>query len=131
MRPGSPITFGTLGGRPVFGLPGNPVSVMVTFHLFVRPALRALGGHSRIRPLTIRARAAEQITSPGGLDYFFRVRLKRSADGGLEARLTGPQGSGILGSMVAADALAVVPEDRTTIEPGEEHELLPLAGWLA
>ena len=58
MRPGSPITFGVLGGRPVFGLPGNPVSVMVTFHLFVRPALRALAGHGRLRPLTIRARAA-------------------------------------------------------------------------
>jgi len=130
MRPGSPITFGTLAGRPVFGLPGNPVSVMVTFHLFVRPALRALGGHSRLRPLPARARAAERITSPGGLTYFFRVRLERDASGELSARLTGPQGSGILGSMVAADALAVVPEDRTTIEPGELLELLPLGGWL-
>ncbi len=130
MRPGSPITFGVLAGRPVFGLPGNPVSVMVTFHQFVRPALRALGGHGRLRPLTIRARAAEEITSPGGLTYFFRVRLEQG-ESGLEARLTGPQGSGILRSMVAADALAVIPEDRTTIAAGEDLELLPLREWLA
>ena len=131
MRPGSPITFGTLAGRPVFGLPGNPVSVMVTFLLFVRPALRALGGHSRLQPFPARARAAEVITSPGGLTYFFRVRLERAASGELEARLTGPQGSGILGSMVAADALAIVPEGTTTIGPGEALELIPLRGWLA
>ena len=130
MRPGSPITFGTLAGRPVFGLPGNPVSVMVTFLLFVRPALRALGGHSRLQPFPARARAAEEITPPGGLTYFFRVRLERAASGELEARLTGPQGSGILGSMVAADALAVVPEGTTTIGPGEPLELIPLRGWL-
>lgn len=131
MRPGSPITFGTLAGRPVFGLPGNPVSVMVTFHLFVRPALRALGGHARLRPFPARARAAEEIVSPGGLTYFFRVRLERDRNGQLSARLTGPQGSGILNSMVAADALAVVPEGTTTIAAGEPLELLPLRGWLA
>jgi molybdopterin molybdotransferase len=130
MRPGSPITFGVLGGRPVFGLPGNPVSVMVTFHLFVRPALRALAGHGRLRPLTIRARAAEEMISPGGLTYFFRVRLEQG-ESGLEARLTGPQGSGILRSMVAADALAIVPEDQTTIPAGEEIRLLPLTEWFA
>jgi molybdopterin molybdotransferase len=130
MRPGSPVTFGTLAGRPVFGLPGNPVSVMVTFHQFVRPALRALAGHSRLRPMTIRARAGEEIVSPGGLTYFFRVRLQPSEEGAPLARLTGPQGSGILGSMVAADALAVVPEDRTTIAAGEELELIPLREWL-
>lgn len=129
MRPGSPITFGVLGGRPVFGLPGNPVSVMVTYHQFVRPAIRALAGHDRLRPLTIRARAAEEITSPGGLTYFFRVSLFET-EAGLEARLTGPQGSGILQSMVEADALAIVPEDRTTIQAGEEIRLLPLKGWL-
>lgn len=131
MRPGSPITFGTLAGRPVFGLPGNPVSVMVTFHLFVRPALRALGGHARLQPFPARARAAEEIVSPGGLTYFFRVRLERDRNGQLSARLTGPQGSGILNSMVAADALAVVPEGTTTIASGEPLELLPLREWLA
>jgi molybdopterin molybdotransferase len=130
MRPGSPITFGVLGGRPVFGLPGNPVSVMVTFHQFVRPALRALAGHGRLRPLTIRARAAEEMISPGGLTYFFRVRLER-CESGLEARLTGPQGSGILRSMVDADALAIVPEERTRIPAGEEIRLLPLREWFA
>jgi molybdopterin molybdotransferase len=130
MRPGSPITFGVLRGRPVFGLPGNPVSVMVTFHQFVRPALRALAGQGRLRPLTIRARAAEEMISPGGLTYFFRVRLEQG-ESGLEARLTGPQGSGILRSMVTADALAIIPEERTRISAGEEIRLLPLTEWFA
>ena len=131
MRPGSPITFGTLDGRPVFGLPGNPVSVMVTFHVFVQPALRALAGHSRVRRRTLSARATEDISSPEQLTHFFRVRLEPGADGGYEARLTGPQGSGILSSMVSADALAIVPEGRVGIERGEAVEVIPLKDWIA
>jgi molybdopterin molybdotransferase len=103
---------------------------MVTFHQFVRPALRALAGQGRLRPLTIRARAAEEMISPGGLTYFFRVRLEQG-ESGLEARLTGPQGSGILRSMVTADALAIIPEERTRISAGEEIRLLPLTEWFA
>ena len=130
MRPGSPITFGVLDGRPVFGLPGNPVSVMVTFHVFVQPALRALAGHSRVRRRTLSARAAEDIPSPEQLTHFFRVRLEPGIDGEYEARLTGPQGSGILSSMVSADALAIVPEGRAGIERGEAVEVIPLQDWI-
>ena len=131
MRPGSPMTFGVLDGRPVFGLPGNPVSVMVTFHVFVQPALRALAGHSKVRRRTLMARAAEDISSPEQLTHFFRVRLEPGVDGGYEARLTGPQGSGILSSMVSADALAIVPEGRAAILRGESLEVIPLKDWIA
>ncbi len=130
MRPGSPITFGVLDGRPVFGLPGNPVSVMVTFHVFVWPALRSLAGHSTVRRRTVRARAAEAIASPEELTHYFRVYLEPRADGDYDARLTGPQGSGILSSMVSADALAIVPEGRTRIDRGEALEVIPLRDWI-
>jgi molybdopterin molybdotransferase len=123
MRPGKPIAFATIpstGKRalPVFALPGNPVSAMVTFELFVRPALRRLGGHSRLdRPL-IQACAEAPIANPGRRRGYLRVTLSVDGAGGYRARLTGDQSSGILRSMVAADGLAVVPGD-TTIATGQ------------
>jgi molybdopterin molybdotransferase len=116
MRPGKPITFGSLGERPVFGLPGNPVSAMVTFELFVRPALRRMAGYARLTRPTISAQAEASIANPGSRRGYLRVILSAS-DGGYRARLTGDQGSSIIKSMVRADGLAVVPPD-TTIEPG-------------
>jgi len=126
MRPGSPMTFGLLGDRLVFGLPGNPVSAMVTFEVFVRPALRRLAGHESTIPATIPAVAGEEIVSPADLTHFFRVRLERAEASPPIARLTGPQGSGILTSMVRADGLAIVPEGTERIAPGEEIRVLPL-----
>jgi molybdopterin molybdotransferase len=126
MRPGSPMTFGLLGDRLVFGLPGNPVSAMVTFEVFVRPALRRLAGHPSAMPVTIPAVAGEEIVSPADLTHFFRVTLER-AEGSLPvARLTGPQGSGILTSMVRADGLAIVPEGTERVAVGAEIRVLPL-----
>lgn len=122
MRPGKPITFGSLAGRPVFGLPGNPVSAMVTFELFVRPALRRMAGHRTIHRLRMRARALAPIANPGFRRGYLRVTLERDA-GRWGARLTGDQGSAILTSMVRADGLAVVPGD-TTVLPGEDVEVL-------
>ncbi|OGK90264.1 MAG: hypothetical protein A2W08_06230 [Candidatus Rokubacteria bacterium RBG_16_73_20] len=124
MRPGKPITFGSLGGRPVFGLPGNPVSAMVTFELFVRPALRKLAGARALERPRVRARALAPIANPGARRGYLRVTLHREA-GGLGARLTGDQGSAILRSMVAADGLAVVPGD-TRVAAGEELEVILL-----
>ncbi|MBI4610569.1 MAG: molybdopterin molybdotransferase MoeA [Candidatus Rokubacteria bacterium] len=118
MRPGKPITFGSLGLRPVFGLPGNPVSAMVTFELFVRPALRKMAGHRTLHRPTIRARALAPIPNPGRRRGYLRVTLT-PIDGGHGARLTGEQGSGILRSMVMADGLAVIPPDTTIPEAGE------------
>ncbi len=137
MRPGKPIAFATIpsagvatraeqhGGEastkdnalPVFALPGNPVSAMVTFELFVRPALRRLGGHARLHRPLVQARAQAPIPNPGRRRGFLRVTLTVDEVGAYEARLTGDQSSGILRSMVAADGLAVIPGD-STIEAG-------------
>jgi molybdopterin molybdotransferase len=122
MRPGKPITFATVpsplkGALPVFGLPGNPVSAMVTFELFVRPAIRRMGGHTRLGRPVRTARALAPIANPGRRRGYLRVTLSEG-DGVLGARLTGEQGSGILRSMSAADGLAIVPGD-TTVGAGE------------
>jgi molybdopterin molybdotransferase len=123
MRPGKPITFGSLGGRPVFGLPGNPVSAMVTFELFVRPALLRMTGRRRLTRPRLLARALAPIANPGPRRGYLRVSLEATGAGGMGARLTGGQGSAILRSMVVADGLAVVAPD-TTIEIGEPVEVL-------
>ena len=118
IRPGAPLGFGTLRGAPWLGLPGNPVSTMVTFELFARPALRRLQGLTRVFARPIRVRAAERITTAPRLTHLLRVVISPSRDGVLEARLTGPQGSGLLTSMARANALLIVPEDQTLVEPG-------------
>jgi molybdopterin molybdotransferase len=124
MRPGKPITFGSLGGRPVFGLPGNPVSAMVTFELFVRPALLRMAGCRQIQRMRLRARAAHAIDNPGSRRGYLRVAVTSGPEG-FEARLTGEQGSAILRSMVLADGLAVVPPD-TSIATGRDVEVILL-----
>ncbi len=132
MRPGSPASFGTLprSGRdplPVFGLPGNPVSVLVTYEVLVRPALRRMQGRQAVHSRTMHVRAAEPIGSKAGLIQYLRVRLEPPSDGGPPlARLTGPQGSGLLTSMAKADALLVVPEQSEAMQPGEEAVAIPL-----
>jgi molybdopterin molybdotransferase len=122
MRPGKPITFGSLRGRPVFGLPGNPVSAMVTFELFVRPALRRMAGFRNLHRLRLRARALAPIHNPGARRGYLRVTLERD-DAGWGARLTGDQGSAILTSMVRAHGLAVIPGD-TSVDVGGPVEVI-------
>ena len=125
MRPGKPITFGSLGGRPVFGLPGNPVSAMVTFELFVRPALLKMLGQRTVERPRLRARALSEIPNPGARRGYLRVRLR--ADGqGWGAELTGNQGSSVLSSMVMADGLAVVDPD-TVIAAGSPVDVIVLS----
>jgi len=129
MRPGKPIAFATIpsgkAALPVFALPGNPVSAMVTFELFVRPALRRLGGHARLSRPVVQARALAPIPNPGRRRGFLRVTLTVDESGGYGARLTGDQSSGILRSMVAADGLAVIPGD-STIETGSRVPVIML-----
>ncbi len=111
MRPGAPVGFGEVAGIPWIGLPGNPVSTMVTFELFVRPAIRKMSGHPRPFRRGTTVRAGEPISLAPRLQHFLRATLRDTPDGP-EARLTGPQGSGILTSMLRADALLVIPEGR-------------------
>lgn len=130
MRPGKPLAFGTFpsGGRriPHIGLPGNPVSSAVSFELFGRPAMyRMLGRADWQRPV-VRAIAAEAIENLDARRVYARAILTRR-DGRWHAALTGPQGSGILTSMAAANALAVVPEDVARVNPGEEVDCLVLS----
>ena len=127
MRPGAPVGFGTLHGKPWIGLPGNPVSAMVTFELFVRPAMRRLLGHQLPFRRTVPVCVGEPITLGPKLRHFLRVVVKpEGPDGRLTARLTGPQGSGIRTSMARANALLIVPEDRPAVSAGETLRALLL-----
>lgn len=126
MRPGAPLGFGLLGGTPWIGLPGNPVSAMVTFELFVRPVLRRMLGHERLFRRPVAVVLEERITIGARLMHFLRAVVGVRDDGRLGARLTGPQGSGILTSMARANALLIVPDDRPISQAGEMLHALPL-----
>jgi molybdopterin molybdotransferase len=126
MRPGAPLGFGLLGAMPWIGLPGNPVSTMVTFELFVRPVIRRMLGHARLFRRPVPVVVEERVTIGARLTHFLRAIVTTGDDGRVSARLTGPQGSGILTSMSRANALLVVPEDRPVVEAGETLFALPL-----
>jgi len=126
MRPGAPLGFGLLGSAPWIGLPGNPVSAMVTFELFVRPVLRRMLGHTRLFRRPVPVVLEERVTIGARLTHFLRAIVSTGNGGLVTARLTGPQGSGILTSMSRANALLVVPEDRPVVEAGETLHALPL-----
>jgi molybdopterin molybdotransferase len=115
LRPGKPLAFGELQGVPFFGLPGNPVSAMVTFDVLVRPALLKLAGKANDAPF-VEVVVGEDIRSDGRRSYL-RVKLRRE-QGQLIARTTGTQSSGALLSMVLADGLLIVPEDVTEVHTG-------------
>jgi len=129
MRPGSPFGFGWLsrGDRlqPVLSLPGNPTSAFVTFEILVRPFLLRLAGHERTARRAVMVTAAEAIRAPARLTYFLRVSLQGSGRD-LSARLTGPQGSGLVSGLARAGALAVIPEDVTGIAEGDSVQVLLL-----
>lgn len=125
MKPGRPMAFGTVGGVPLLGLAGNPVAAMISTKLFARPALRKMQGFSGWDERAVRARLAQSIERKDGRRHYLRVSL-RDTDAGLEATLTGDQGSGILNSLVQADGLAVIPEDVRCLPPGSEVEVILL-----
>jgi molybdopterin molybdotransferase len=127
MRPGSPTSFGVVRGVPWIGLPGNPVSTMVCFELFVRPAILRMQGHTALHRRTVRAVTEERIKTPGRLTHFLRAVVRETAEG-WRARLTGPQGSGILTSMARANALLIVPEEAEDVPPGSTLSALLLDG---
>lgn len=125
MRPGAPLGFGLLQGVPWIGLPGNPVSAMVTFELFARPAIRRMLGYERLHRRPAAVRLEEPVSIGAALTHFLRAIVTPGDDGVLGARLTGPQGSGILTSMARANALLIVPHERMRYDVGETlHALL-------
>ena len=118
MKPGRPLTFGRLGAACFFGLPGNPVSVMVTFYQFVQPAIRKMLGETTAPPITLKAPCASRLKKrPGRIEYQ-RGILSRDKHGRLAAHKTGAQDSGILSSMAAANCFIVLPLENDGVEPG-------------
>jgi molybdopterin molybdotransferase len=118
MRPGAPLGFGVLGGKPWIGLPGNPVSTMVTFELFARPAIQKMRGHTKLFRRPVPVVLDQSVTTNAALTHFLRA-VVTVRDGHATARLTGPQSSGILTSMSDANALLIVPADRQSVGAGE------------
>ncbi|MEO8562578.1 MAG: gephyrin-like molybdotransferase Glp [bacterium] len=130
MRPGAPLGFGRLFGAPWLGLPGNPVSALVTFELFGRPLLRTLAGSARPHRRTIPVTLDEPVVLRAPLTHYLRCVLHETEDGTLRARLTGAQSSGMLTSMSTADALLIVPPEPDTVPVGATLRALPLDGDL-
>lgn len=128
MKPGRPLAFGTVGNAKFFGLPGNPVSVMVTFYQFVQPALRKLMGEQVTEPLRITARCISKLRKRPGRTEFQRGILERDDQGELTVRKTGEQGSGILRSMSQANCFIVLPLESGPLEPGAMVEVQPFFG---
>jgi molybdopterin molybdotransferase len=125
MQPGRPLAVGRIGDALFFGLPGNPVASVLCFHLFVRPVLWKLGGRTRLEPDCVTAVAVEAMRKKAGRREFKRGIL-RYTEGGFEVSTTGPQGSGILSSMVAANCLIVLEEARADVAAGERVVVEPL-----
>jgi molybdopterin molybdotransferase len=118
MRPGAPLAFGMLKGIPWLGMSGNPVSAMVTFELFVRPALRKMQGHASIFRRVVAVTTSEEIKISAKLTHFLRAIVTRGEDGVLSARLTGAQSSGALTSMARANAMLIVPGTEQKVPKG-------------
>jgi molybdopterin molybdotransferase len=119
MRPGKPLAFGAIKGVPLFGLPGNPVSTMVSFEQFVRPYLLKIQGHRNIFRPVLKAISAENLEKKAGVKNFLRAIVKREKDKYI-VKTTGNQGSGILKSMVTANALIILGEKETKIKKGDK-----------
>ena len=119
IKPGGPVAFGMREGKPVFSLPGNPVSTMVTFEELVRPALLRMMGHRRVIKPTVQATLRTEVRKKAGKVHFLRVRVEVE-NGRYRATSAGDQNTGILGTMLRANGIAVLPKEKTMFSPGEE-----------
>jgi molybdopterin molybdotransferase len=130
MRPGRPMAVGRIGANSavLFGLPGNPVAVMVTFLAFVRPALLRMMGSNASSPPLLKARSAEAIRKKPGRTEYQRGTVSTSMDGALEVMTTGNQGSGVLSSMVQANGLIVLHHDQGSVAIGDEIDVMMFDG---
>jgi len=130
MKPGRPLAFGVIGNAVFFGLPGNPVSVMVTFYQFVQPALRRMMGEQITQPVTVRAVCRSRLKKKAGRFEFQRGVLSQEEDGTLIVEKTGAQGSGILTSMSHANCFILLDVEQTTVEPGDSVDVQPFYGLI-
>ena len=136
MRPGRPLAFGKVSDGDasawLFGLPGNPVAVMVSFYLFARPALLRMMGATQAaaRPLLLRARAATAMRKRPGRTEYQRGIVAPGPDGAPQVRLTGAQGSGILSSMTAANCIVVLAHGQGNVAAGDMVDILPFDGLI-
>jgi molybdopterin molybdotransferase len=128
MRPGRPMAVGRIGDAVLFGLPGNPVAVMVTFLAFVRPALLRMMGARTEPPLYLRARSREAMRKKPGRTEYQRGIVTRGADGTPEVHTTGNQGSGVLSSMVQANGLIVLHHAQGNVAAGDLVDVMMFDG---
>ena len=130
MKPGKPLAFGKVAGAWFFGLPGNPVSTLVTFYQFAQPALRRLMGQNVGEPLTIRVPCAEPLKKRPGRTDFQRGILERDASGRLTVRSVGQQASHILSGMSRANCFIILPRESSGVDAGTEVDVQPFEGIL-
>lgn len=130
VRPGGPFAFGIRSRTPVFALPGNPVSALVTFDLFARAAVMRLAGRRAYFQRPLRARLGCSVSTPADKTYVMRCRLTRDGEAWV-ATPTGPQGSGLLSSLVVADGLAIIPSDVDELTEGSNVDVLPIGERIA
>jgi molybdopterin molybdotransferase len=126
LRPGKPLLFGQAGEVPLVGLPGNPVSSLVGFELFVRPALLKMQGRTDLERPRVEAISEDELANPPHLEQYFRG-IAHHSHGGLRVRLTGDQGSHVLRSMADANCFIVIPQGTSRVRPGETVHIIPLA----
>lgn len=130
MRPGAPLAFGLVHDKPWLGVSGNPVSAMVSFILFARPAIRKMLGHARLFPSIVSARAGEEIRTSAPLTHFLRGIISADTKG-MVAKLSGSQSSGVMTAMAAANALLVIPEDVQHVRVGDMLRAIPIGSDFA
>lgn len=130
MKPGRPLAFGHIKNTTFFGLPGNPVSVMVTFYQFVQPALRHMMGETVTQPITVQAICQSRLRKKPGRFEFQRGVLSQDSQGRLIVHKTGAQGSGVLTSMSHANCFILLPVEASTVEPGTTVDVQPFYGLI-
>jgi len=129
MRPGAPLAFGSVNGTPWIGLSGNPVSAIVTFEIFVAPAIRKMLGAKKLFRSTIPVRLGHPISLAAPLMHFLRVKVEPDESGTPVARFAGSQSSGVLTAMARANSLLIIPPDNLEISEGETHRAMPLSDF--
>ena len=130
MKPGRPLAFGSIGSTRFFGLPGNPVSVMVTFYQFVQPALLKMAGGRELNPVLVSARTTDVLKKRPGRTEYQRGILSRANNGELLVSPTGDQGSGILRSMSIADCFIILPAESGRVEADSVVSVQPFHGLM-